>query len=467
MELGWGLSGVVPLTVYVLSIAAMALTIFYRIEVGIFFFVFFLPLQNVLEYAIVYPMGKDLNDLLLAAMIFKWAKNRIKSGERFFIKTPLNVPIILLSLWTYFEIWNGASYLNMPNPISPSDPLVVAWKNYMISPLICLIVVNNIKDVRTSRILVLIMVCSILVLDRNFYNIIRYRDTSHYTQENVILGKGSALSGNWLAVFLAQYTAVVVSLFIFDRHKWRRIFYGATAALSYYCIMFLFSRSGYLASVSSLAILGFIKERKILHVGITIALLWSAVVPQAVRERVEMTKTEEGFDDTTVQRLRMWEQAKQMISESPLLGWGFGITAQLSIKAEGFEGRTWNSFHNNYLQTLVEIGAIGLGLVVLTFFMGVYTGWRLFRTSEEPLARALGLGLIACVIGTLVGNIAGSYWQYYSIGGFYWTFLGLANAFLVREREARPIAQSVSNELHLPYQAEDMGALTTADGRVA
>jgi len=43
----------------------------------------------------------------------------------------------------------------------------------------------------------------------------------------------------------------------------------------------------------------------------------------------------------------------------------------------------------------------------------------------------------------------------------------LANAFLVREREARPIAQSVSNELHLPYQAEDMGALTTADGRVA
>ncbi len=464
MELGWGLSGVVPLTVYVLSIAAMALTIFYRIEAGLFFFVFFLPLQNVLEYAITYPLGKDLNDLLLAAMLIKWGLNRRKSGERFFIKTPLNVPIILLSLWTYFEIWNGASYLNMPNPISPADPLVVAWKNYMISPLICLIVVNNVKDSRTSKILVLLMVCSILVLDRNFYNIIRYRDTSHYSQETLVLGKGSALSGNWLAVFLAQYTAIVVSLFVFDLNKWRRMFYGATAALSYYCIMFLFSRSGYLAAASSLAVLGIIKERKILHLGITVALLWTAVVPQAVRERVEMTKTEEGFDDTTIQRLRMWEQAKQMISESPLVGWGFGITAQLSIKAEGFEGRTWNSFHNNYLQTLVEIGAIGLGLVILTFFMGIYTGWRLFRSSAEPLARALGLGLIACVMGTLVGNIAGSYWQYFSIGGFYWTVLGLVNAFLVRNQEAESAVEAVLNDPHLLCRSEDVSEVTIANG---
>lgn len=460
------MSGVVPLTVYALSIAAMALTIFYRIEVGIFFFVFFLPLQNVLEYAIVYPMGKDLNDLLLAAMLFKWAKDRIKSGERFFIKTPLNVPIILLSAWTYLEIWNGASYLNMPNPISPADPLVVAWKNYMISPLIFLIVVNNVKDTRTGLILVLIMVCSILVLDRNFYNIIRYRDTSHYSQEAVVLGKGSALSGNWLAVFLAQYTAVVVSLFVFDRHKWRRIFYGGTAALSYYCIMFLFSRSGYLAAASSLAVLGFIKERKILLVGITVFLLQSVLVPQAVRERVEMTKTEEGFDETTLQRLRMWEQAKQMISESPLVGRGFGITAQLSIKVEGFEGRTWNSFHNNYLQTLVEVGAIGLGLVLLTFFMGIYTGWRLFQSSAEPFAKALGLGLIACVVGTLVGNIAGSYWQYFNIGGFYWTFLGLVNAFLVREREAKSNDADAGSDSHLLYQTEDACEVTIAGGEM-
>ena len=430
MELGWGLSQYLPIVIYVSSIAVIILTIAYRIEFGIFYFVFFLPLQNVLEYAIIYPLGKDLNDLLLIAMIVKWALNKTFSKEPLFVKTPLNIPIILLAIWTYFSVWNGASYIGAPPPITPNNPLFVMWKNYMIAPILFLIIVNNVKDEKTRKIIVLIMVFSILVLDRNFYNIIRYKDTSHYSSSLTYIGRGSSLSGNGLAVFLAQYVIILVVLFLSDRNKWRKILYIGASALSYYCILFLFSRSGYLAAAASILVVGFIKEKKILVAAVLVVLLYSYVIPQAVRERIEMTRTEDGFDATSVQRLRMWEQGKLMISESPVIGWGFGITSQIVVKAEGFDNHYWTSFHNNYLQTVVETGFIGLFFVMLTFFFGVVTGFRLYRNGKSNYAKGLGLGLVACVFATLAGNIAGSYWQYYTMSGYYWTLLALVCGYL-------------------------------------
>ncbi len=140
-----------------------------------------------------------------------------------------------------------------------------------------------------------------------------------------------------------------------------------------------------------------------------------------------MTRTDDGYDATTQERLFMWEQAKSMIAESPLVGWGFDVTAQMTIRIATYRDRAWNSFHNNYLQTLVEIGVIGLFLVLLVFATGAYSGWLLLQQADDPFFKALGAGLAASVVGMLAGNIAGSYWQYYQVGGFFWAFAGLAN----------------------------------------
>ena len=83
----------------------------------------------------------------------------------------------------------------------------------MIFPLIFFIYVNNIKNVKTVKIIALLMVVSILFADRNFYNVIRYMDMSHYHNELKFGGVASALAGNALAVFLAQYTTVMVAFF--------------------------------------------------------------------------------------------------------------------------------------------------------------------------------------------------------------------------------------------------------------
>lgn len=426
MELGWGLTTYLSLVIYASAVIVVLITIFYKVEIGIYFFVFFLPLQNVLNYANKYPFGKDLNDILLIAMMLGWFISTRKTGDNFFEKTPFNLILIILALWTYFETWRGASYIGLPAPITIRNPLFVSWKNYMFSPLIYLIVVNNMKNQRQIKILILIMILAILVLDRNFYNVFKYKDSSHYDANSLTVQVVStALGGNWLAVFLSQYSAVILSLFLLDTNKWRKIFYVGPIVFSYYSIMFLFSRSGYFATLASTLAIGLIKDRKVLVGLIMLLLLWNTVLPTAVQERIAMTKTEEGWDRSTRERMGMWEQAKEIISEQPLIGVGFDVTSQLAVKSEGFEEYTWKSFHNNYLQTVAEVGFVGLGIVLLIYFFAFHAGWQLFRIAQEGFLKGLGLGMMACVPAILGGNIAGSYWQYYNIIGYFYIFLAL------------------------------------------
>ena len=266
MELGWGLTALLTPVLYGVALLTVLLTLFYRIEIGIYFLAFFLPLQNVLDYVNVYPMGKDINDILLAVLLVKWMLLKRKSGDQFLFSSPILVPIALLFIWTWLGVINGSEYLGMGFPTSLANPLVVAWKNYWMPVVLFFIVCNNIKNPRQIKILVLVTMASILMLDRNFYSILSGLDLGHYSDElkDKYLSGGISLSGNELAVFLAQYVVIFVALFFYDDHPVRKYFYLFTIALSYYCILFLFSRGGYLAAGAGLLFMGLIRERKLL-----------------------------------------------------------------------------------------------------------------------------------------------------------------------------------------------------------
>ena len=143
MELGWGLSKILVLPLYVTTILVIILTIFKRIEYGIFFLLPFIPHQNILNYLNDLPLGKDVNDIIMIAIFIRWIIDKRRSGESFLIKTPLNLALILFILWTYIEVWWGASYFNHPAPLSLADPRVIFWKNLIRIPLLFLIIVNN------------------------------------------------------------------------------------------------------------------------------------------------------------------------------------------------------------------------------------------------------------------------------------------------------------------------------------
>lgn len=424
LELGLGLTQYAPLAVYIVTLIVAALTIAYRVEIGIIFYVFFLPLQNMLFWAAKYPFGKDLNDILLLSMIIGWILRNRKSGG---FKTSFTIPVLILFLWTCFGLWNGTHYIGKSVVFSLSNPLFLHWKNFLIPYILFFIVAYNIKTRKQIIWIIGAMLLASLFLDRNVYNVLYYRDLSHYETGVTYNPARMGLSGNYLALFLAQYSIVFVSLFLLDTHKWRKTAYGLVMAGSYYCIMFLFSRGAYMATLISLFWIGLVKERKILALLFIVLAFWSFLLPNAVRERIAMTKSSEGYDNTTMERIYMWDKAKEMIAETPVTGAGFAVTTQMTIKLEDnrFKDYAWRSFHNNYLQTAVELGVLGLGIFLSLYVLSFIKGWKLYHMAEDGFIKALGLGLMGCTLAILAGNLTGTSWHLFSISGYYWVLVAL------------------------------------------
>jgi O-antigen ligase len=253
------------------------------------------------------------------------------------------------------------------------------------------------------------------------------RDLSEYSNWRFIGGGGQALSGNAFGVFLGQFTIIPLVLMLFSSKAWHKAFFGFTAGLTTYCLLFSFSRSGYLAGAATLIFLGLAKDRRILAVLVIVVLFWQALLPHSVIQRIEMTSIDDPSDATVQERFGMWEMAKGIIAEHPIAGIGFCTTPFLQVKSAGFT-QTWASFHSSYLEQTVETGFIGLALYLTFFLMGLGYGWKLYKVANDKLLQGLGLGFMGCVFGVLAGNIFGSYWNYLNVMAFYWVFLGLVIA---------------------------------------
>ena len=444
MELGWGLSTLLIIPLYIAAMSAVLLTLFYRIEIGIFFLVPFLPHQNILNYLINLPLGKDINDLLIMAMLIRWGIDKIKANDKLIVKNTLNVPIILLIIWAFIEIWWGAIYFGDPIQLNLDNSRLVYWKNWIRMPLLYLIIVNNIKKADHKKLIVLLMIIAVLMLDRSFYNIAMWRDFSHYNSQQRVGSMAQGLGGNELAVCLSMNVAIILSIFSCTPKFSIKLFLSGPIFVTIYCILFLFSRSGYLAAVVGCCVIGFLKDKKILLFLIILLFTWESVLPTAVTERIEMTKSEETYDSTVQQRFGMWEIGMNIVRSSPLLGAGLNAARYINITLEEFGNKTWHSFHNAYLQQAVETGLVGLVLYFWMYFLMFLFGWRLFRATDEWFKKALGLSLMSCVMACLAGNVAGGYWNYIGVVSYMYILAGLAMEDLINLDKDKRTSSSVN-----------------------
>jgi len=446
LELGLGLTKYIPPLLYAVSFIVMGLTLFKRKDIGIYFIVFFLPIPNFLEWAENYPLGKDINDMLLIILTIRWFIDSRLNGEPFFKKTPFNFPFFLLIIWTVIEFYHGANYMHKPIVISASDSRFMALKNFFVIPLLFFIIVNNIKNLKQIKIILVMMLLAIIALDRNSYNIMRYQDLSHYADNLKVIGEASALSGNSLAVFFAQYTIVLLAVAWCIKNIRIKILLSFPITISYYCTLFLFSRSGYLAVALSFLYWGIVKSRTLLVLMILGIFSYQILLPTAVKERIEMTKTEDGFDNTTQQRLEMWELAKNIILQNPVLGAGFNFTQDYNIQLDNSD-HVWHSFHNSFIQQIVETGFIGLALYLWLFFKAIKMGWKLYRKTEDDFFQGLGLGMIGAVIACMGGNVGGSYWNMLNAMGFLWVLTAIVTRIVINIEE-----QEQESETEIPFR---------------
>jgi exopolysaccharide production protein ExoQ len=135
-----------------------------------------------------------------------------------------------------------------------------------------------------------------------------------------------------------------------------------------------------------------------------------------------------GKDSTLTGRTYLWQQGWNAAQQSPILGFGYG-----AYWVQGFSEaeRLWNEFyitarsgfhfHNTYIETLVELGFVGvtlLSLIILRTLWG-HVSALIFRTWQAESVILAGVMVLLFIrsfveVETLTPYIMGSFLMYYS-----------------------------------------------------
>jgi len=189
--------------------------------------------------------------------------------------------------------------------------------------------------------------------------------------------------------------------FLKEKIRKKKILYLAIFALCVIALLLTKSRGSYLAFAAGLIFVFWMHFRSVKKVllyllgliVISIPVLW---ITKTYERILQIFQT----GGTAAVRLELWEKAWNLFSQSPLFGIGFArfndIQSVTSERLAGLRG-IWTVYlnprfyfdfsnaHNSYLQFLAEGGIIGLGLILMFWFLCFGILWKalkLFRYND-------------------------------------------------------------------------------------
>ncbi len=411
--------------IYVGGFVACVASAFWRPRLGIYFLVPLIPLQTFRYRLHDFPLGEKFVDIVLLGVLLGLLLRR---GHPVFVRSSLNRPLFFYALFLYFSLWAGSFFTGGSLPLSPADPRFSDWKNYVEMPLLFALVASTIEDKKQIKILLGLMCLSFLVVNRSFYNTMHSRDLSAFSYNVRDAGPLGYAGVNGLAAFEVEFAAFLLAVYAFEKTKMIKLALMGLLATSVYCVLFAYSRGAYVAYMVVLIFIGMFKERKLLLIVLLTVVAWETVLPASVQERIEMTEQNGALDNSAAGRVTLWKDAINLIRRSPIIGTGFDTYK--------FMGRfeLLKDTHNYYLKVAVETGFVGLMFFLWLLYKLLQYAFSLYRTSEDPFFRSLGLGVAALMVAAVVVNLFGDRWTFFQLDGFMWVLLGcVARAHLLDE----------------------------------
>ena len=273
--------------------------------------------------------------------------------------------------------------------------------------------------------------------------------------------------------FVAEYYNVVfpislAAIFVF-RNIWVRAGLSVACVLMGYHLVILRSRGGWLGMVLGLVILGGIALLRHFRVGrrlldgflalvVVVGLSWPVVTemvsgiqlgPDRDLGRV-MTSTWQSMtrrledamrlrDDSTRQRVNLWEDSVRLVFDRPLLGVGVGNYAfqiprymgreslEIKQRMEQRLGREMMAFraHNEYLEVWAETGIVGVIIFGVLLYQLVGAVYGLLKRYLQGEGDFLIAGLAAAVGATLFHSFFSSNLQDPASAVHFWMVAGL------------------------------------------
>lgn len=430
MVLHTGIGHFLPLVAYLVGLGVAVVGALGRPEWALYLYTFMLPLQTSRYKLHAFPLGTHYIDIiLLGCVVGLW----VKEGG-IFAKTPINGLLLFYAFFLFLSLIRGAFFLNDWS-LSVSYQRLAYWKCYIEMPFVALVAARIIKNEAQVKRLLLFMCLSMVYVGRDFASSNRGHHLAATFVETHRSASALGYAGvNGMAAFEAMITIFLLTIYFVEKRLSVKLGLLFVMAVNTYCLVFSFSRGGWLGFAAGLFALGVLKYRKLLVLLAVVVIGWQVVLPRSVQQRIEMTDqrtiTGRKLDTSGEERLELWRNALISFEQRPIIGSGFdtyGFTLH-----EGL----YRDTHNYYMKALVETGIVGLVIFCWLFARMTFLGYTLFWRAEDPFWKAVGLGFTVAMAATLVVNMFGDRWTYQQLDGYLWILLAFVFRGLIVTKEA-------------------------------
>jgi O-antigen ligase len=420
---------------------------FVKIEWGLYVLIFSMLLSP--EITIGETVGSSLGrgitlrfeDFLLIVIGFSWfAKNAVDKELGFFLRTPLNRPILFYILACLVS--TGLGVIEGKVEIKTGSLFVLKYIEYFI---VYFMVVNHLKNANQMKrfVFCLLLTCFITSMIGIFQIPSGERVSAPFEGEST---EPNTFGGYLL--FLGAVTGGLLLKSKGSRSKQLLIFLLLAIIAPF---LFTQSRASYLGLIVSCFVLGISTRHRIIITGfLVLALLLSPFfLPQEVKNRILFTFTqpeESGqvrlgeihLDTSTSARVASLKQIMKDWPKKPILG--YGITGYKFLDSQ-------------YPKVLIETGIMGL----IAFIYLLYSVFKLaishLKKVKTLYFKGLTIGFLAGFIGLLFHALGANTFVLVRIMEPFWFFAGII--VILPELERRETAQAQE----VPHRVKKMASV--------
>ena len=345
-----------------------------------------------------------------------------------------------------FVVWISISVIKSPVPFEA----FYGWAKTAADFLIFLTIANTIcKQTQVKKIIVVVLTASAIPCIVGIYQlIIRDPGLQHVAEvwgaERAFYRIRGTLAhtmtfGDFLGLMIVFYSILLIELYHRLSYRLLAVLIGALACWGVLLIN-TYTRSSWIAVVIGISLFSIVTKRyRLLLAFGGLVLLIGLLFPNVVVQRFQdVLHPSEYGGNTLIDRLALWKLALMNAGENIVTGKGSGAFLETSRMELG----QTEAVHNIYIQTLFELGIVGLLLLVWLQLSIIKCAVRNYRKIKSVTYRAVSLAfLMAYVAFGVITPLMANRLSSPSISWYMFALCGMVTCLPAMEERCLPSAK--------------------------
>lgn len=375
--------------------------------------------------------GLNFTNIFVIAIISGWFVSQGYREEKFFVESPVNVPLTLFALVGLMSLIQGSYQLQH----FESQNLIIKFWQWFLPFFLYFLAVNNIENRESIKTTIkLIIITTFIVSLMAIRTHMDVGDAGRLEDTRVASIAGNP---NSLGVFFINFAPIILGVFVYNTKKFTNYILFGIFLLCSRGIQVTLSRGAWLGYGFATFVVTLIgRSKKLILLGLlslSIFVVKPGMIPESIRARFEHTFTkkdpfierpvEETVEKSSAARLIIWGGAVEMIKAQPVFGFGYGTFGYFIM--DYCEIDSQRDAHNTYLKIAAERGIPALLIFITLMLTAFYITFDVFRKAQDKFIKGAALGFSGSILGLLATSMFGSRMNSLELIGQFWIMVGL------------------------------------------